>query len=153
MTAQFRISRADVPHLEKGHSNLRQHLKTQARRQNGGSQCEHVDLENVYDCHPTSRSSSWYWLFGEFTCNQHQPQRTVKQLFDVTSKLVREETEIQGISLIDWQENPWKRTTLLTCRAVKLSTAKAYVFSNSVLCLGRISENLGSAWKEKIDRL
>ena len=69
MTAQCRISRADVPHLEKGYSNLRQ-PKTQARRQNGGSQCEHVGLENVYDCHPTSRSSSWYWLFEEFTCNQ-----------------------------------------------------------------------------------
>ena len=32
---------------------------------------------------------------------KNQPLRTVKQLFDVTSKLVREQTEIQGISLID----------------------------------------------------
>ena len=36
---------------------------------------------------------------------KNQPPRTVKQLFDETSKLVREHTEIQGISLIDWQEN------------------------------------------------
>ena len=36
------------------------------------------------------------------------PQRTVKTLFDVTSKLFPEQTDIQGISLIDWQENSWK---------------------------------------------
>ena len=28
----------------------------------------------------------------------------MKQLFDVTSKLIREQTEIQGISLVNWQE-------------------------------------------------
>ena len=52
----------------------------------------------------------------------------MKQLFDVTRMLVSEQTEIQGISLIDWQGNSWKRTTLLTDRAVQLSTAKVYVF-------------------------
>ena len=79
----------------------------------------------------------------------NQPQRTVKQLFDVTRKLVKEQTKIQFISLIDLQENSWKRTTLLTDRAVQLSTAKVYVFSNSVLCMGRIRENTVSAWKER----
>ena len=55
----LRISRAVVPHLEKVHANLRQQLKRKARRQNGGPRSEHVDVENVYDCLPTSRSSSW----------------------------------------------------------------------------------------------
>ena len=49
--------------------------------------------------------------------------------------------------MINWQANYWKRTTLLTDRAVRLSTAKAYVFSDSVLCVGRISENPVKAWK------
>ena len=75
----------------------------------------------------------------------------MKQSFDVTKKLVREQKEIQGFSLINWQENSCKRTTLLTDRAVQQSTAKAYVSSDSVLCMGRISENPVSAWKEKID--
>ena len=48
-------------------------------------------------------------------------------------------------------ETSWKRTTLLTDRAVELSTAKAYVFSDPVLCMGRVSENTVSAWKWKID--
>ena len=82
----------------------------------------------------------------------NQPHRTVKQLFDGTRKLVREKTEIRGISLIYWHENSRKRTTLLTDQAVRLSTAKAYVFSDSVLCMGRISESPVSAWKEKVDR-
>ena len=53
--------------------------------------------------------------------------------------------------MINWKENLGKRTTLLIDRAVRLTTAKAYVFSDSVLCIGRISENPVSAWKEKID--
>ena len=42
-----------------------------------------------------------------------------------------------------------KRTT--ADRAVQLSTAKPSVLSNSVLCMGRISENPVSASKEEID--
>ena len=82
---------------------------------------------------------------------KNQQQRTAKQLFDVTKKLVRHHKEIQGISVIDWQQQPWKRTTLVTNRAVQLSTATAYVFSDSALCMGRVSEIPVSAWKEKID--
>ena len=45
------------------------------------------------------------------------------------------------------------RTTLLHDRAVKLSKAKVHVFSDSVLCLGKIHEHPRSieAWKEKIE--
>ena len=81
----------------------------------------------------------------------NQPQRTAKQLFDVTKKFVRDQKEIQGISLINWQHSSWKRTTLLTDQAVQLSTAKAYVFSLSGLCMGRFANTPVSAWKEKID--
>ena len=82
---------------------------------------------------------------------KNQSQRTMKQLFEVTRKLVSEQTEIQGVSLTDWQEKSWKRTTLLNDRAVQLSTAKAYVFSESVLCMGRIPDTPASAWREKVD--
>ena len=40
---------------------------------------------------------------------------------------------------------------MLTDQAVQQLTAKACVFSDSVLCMGRIIENPGKAWKEKID--
>ena len=109
-------------------------------------------MVNVYDCHSASSSSFWKRLFGKSTFYQKiKQQRTVKQLFDVTKKLVRDQKEIQGISVIDWLQFPWKRATLLTDRAVQRSKAKTNVFSDSILCMGRISENPASAWKEKID--
>ena len=82
---------------------------------------------------------------------QNRPPRIVKQRFQVTRKLVREQKEIQGISLIDWQENPLKRTTLLTDCAVELSTAKAKVFPDSVLCMGKMKQNPICTWMEKIE--
>ena len=58
---------------------------------------------------------------------KNQPQRTIKQVFDLTKKLSTDQTEIQGVSKIDWRTNAWKRTTWLTDKAVQLSTAKVYV--------------------------
>ena len=81
---------------------------------------------------------------------KNQSQRTMKQLFDVTKKLNSEQTEIHGISLINRQHKSRKRSTLLNDRAVQLSTAKVYVFSDSVLCMGRLPNKPVSAWKEKI---
>ena len=65
----LRISRASVRHLEKVYVNLRWQLKRE-HEDNGSSQCKYVDMGNVYDGHPVSRSSSWWWLFGQFTNNQ-----------------------------------------------------------------------------------
>ena len=44
----------------------------------------------------------------------------------------------------------WQRTTLLTDKAVQFATAKTFVFSESVLCMGGISSNPVKVWKEKI---
>ena len=55
----------------------------------------------------------------EFTFNQKSD--TTKQrntYFDVTKKLVKDQKEIQGISVIDWQHSSWKRAILLIDRAV-----------------------------------
>ena len=43
---------------------------------------------------------------------------------------------------------------MLSDRAVQMSTAKVYVFSDSVLCLGRIDQHSQAIdkWKEKIQR-
>ena len=44
----------------------------------------------------------------------------------------------------------WKETTLLTDRDAQLATAKTYVFSDSVLCLGGISDEPVEAWEGRI---
>ena len=60
----------------------------------------------------------------------------MKQLFNVTEKLIRDQKEISGIPKINWQQLLWQRTTLLTDKAVQFAAAKNYVFSHSVLCVG-----------------
>ena len=78
---------------------------------------------------------------------KNQSKRTLKQLFNVTGKLMKDQIEIHGVSAINWQQQTWQRTTLLTDKAVRLSNAKTYVFSDSVLCMGGIRQNPVKAWK------
>ena len=82
-----------------------------------------------------------------------QAHRTIKQFFDVSQKLITAQTETQGISKIGWYTHSWQRTILLTDKAVQLSTAKVFVFSDSVLCLGKMHQYPESivAWKKKIE--
>ena len=62
-----------------------------------------------------------------------------------------DQKEITGFPVIDWQQQMWQRTTLLTDKAVQFATAKTFVFSDSVLCLGGISPAPVRAWKDKIN--
>ena len=82
---------------------------------------------------------------------KNQTQRTIGHLFDLSQKLITDQTEIQGVSKIGWHTHPWQRTTLLTDKAVQLSTAKVYVFSDSVLCLGKMNPHPESIDMEEKD--
>ena len=123
----YRISRADVPHLEKVYSNLRQPLERKPE-----DKIEDLDVNTLlWRMFMTVTQQAAVHFGNDYLENLHstknQPQRTVKQLFDVTKKLVRDQKEIQGTSVIDMQQSSWKMTTLLTDRAVRLTTAKAFV--------------------------
>ena len=74
--------------------------------------------------------------------------KTAGQLFKATEKLVSGQTETAGISVIDFQDLRW--ISLLHCRACQYSTAKACVFSDSVLCLGTMGDDPAESWKSKI---
>ena len=89
--------------------------------------------------------------FENFRSIQNQPKRSLKQLFNATEKLITDQKEITGIPVNGWQQLMWQRTTLLTDRAIHFATAKTYVFSDSVLCMGGISSDPVTAWKEKIN--
>ena len=65
---------------------------------------------------------------------KNQALKSLKQLFQVTERLTTDQREITGLTTIDWQQTMWRETTLLTDRAVQLTTAKTYVFSDSVWC-------------------
>ena len=67
----------------------------------------------------------------------------MKQMFDISEKLITEQSdEIYGVNTINWGDSAWKHLSLIGGEeVVSLSRAKVYVFSDSVLCLGKMSEN------------
>ena len=74
-------------------------------------------------------------------CSKNQPKKSLRQFFfQVTERLTTDQTEITGLTTIDWQQPMWRETNLPTDRAVQFATATTYVFSDSVLCLGGISD-------------
>ena len=67
---------------------------------------------------------------------------TLKQMFDISAKLVAEQDEITNLETIGWEKHSWKHVSLIGDeRIINLQRAKVYVFSDSVLCLGKIHQN------------
>ena len=53
-----------------------------------------------------------------------------------------EQDEISGLETIGWENHSWKYLSLIgEERIINLQRTKVYVFSDSVLCLGKIHEN------------
>ena len=70
---------------------------------------------------------------------------TLKKMFDITAKLVGEQEEINNLDNIHWgKEIHGENCHLIGDEAViNLQRIKVYVFSDSVLCLGRIPSKSG----------
>ena len=78
---------------------------------------------------------------------------TLKQMFDVTAQLVNNQDEINGLDKIQWEKYSWTRLSLIGDETViNLQITKVYVFSDSVLCLGRVHQHPESneAWKKRV---
>ena len=67
---------------------------------------------------------------------------TMKQMFDISAKLVSEQDEIYGVKTFGWENHSWKYLSLIGDEQnINLQRTKVYVFSDSVLCLGKMDEN------------
>ena len=94
--------------------------------------------------------------FGECLCLQHWKHlySSSKQMFDISEKLIIEQSgETLGVSQISWEDSPWRQLSLVNDKEViSLSRAKVYVFSDSVLCLGKVNQNPASNtfWEEQL---
>ena len=79
---------------------------------------------------------------------------TMKQVFDISEKLISEQSdEIYGLNTINWEDSSWKHLSFFGDEEViSLPHAKVYVFSDSVLCLGKMSENPRSnyGWEDRL---
>ena len=66
----------------------------------------------------------------------------LRSLFDISQSLIlTHESEICGTSSIEWHHTLWRRSILLHDRSIELSKAKLNVWSDSVLCLGKMHEH------------
>ena len=87
------------------------------------------------------------------SCVKNSEDLKLKQMFDVTAQLVNNHEEIHGLDKIQWGKDSWKRLSLIGDETViNLQSTKVYVFSDSVLCLGRILQHPDSneAWKNRV---
>ena len=76
-------------------------------------------------------------------------------MFDISAKLGSEQDEIYGVETIGWENYSWKYLSLSDDeRVISLQRTKVYVFSDSVLCLGKIHESSQSydAWEDRLGR-
>ena len=72
-------------------------------------------------------------------------------MFDISAILVSEQEEISGLETIGWENHSWKCLSFVGDeRIINLQRTKVYVFSDSVLCLGKIQQNPESkkAWEQ-----
>ena len=78
---------------------------------------------------------------------------TLKQMYDISTRLVSEQDEISGLGTIGWENHSWKYLSLIGDeRVINLQRTKVYVFSDSVLCLGKILETSqpNDAWEQQL---
>ena len=63
-------------------------------------------------------------------------------MFEISEQLILEQSdEIFGVSQNSWENSPWKQLSLVNDEEViSLSHAKVYVFSDSVLCPGKVNQ-------------
>ena len=62
---------------------------------------------------------------------------SVGQLFNENERLIGERKVITGVSTIHFKDFTWMSTSLLCSKAYQVTNATAYVFSDSVLCVGK----------------
>ena len=105
----------------------------------------------------SSGSRSWAhgWRLASGLREERLPTTDLflKKMFDISAKLVDEQDEIFNVDKIHWENDSWKQLSLIGDETViNLQRAKVYVFSDSVLCLGRVHHHPMSneAWKERI---
>ena len=111
------------------------------------------DMENVHVCNigsPVFMGKNYLDICHSIT---NTKDLTLKQMFDISARLVSEQDEISGMETIGWENHSWKYLSLIGDeRVINLQRTKVYVFSDPVLCLGKIFETSQSndAWEERL---
>ena len=63
-------------------------------------------------------------------------------MFVISEKLVSEQEEINNVYNIHWGKNSWRQLSLIgDATVVNLQRTEVYVFSDSVLCFGKVHQH------------
>ena len=84
---------------------------------------------------------------------QNEEKITLKQMFDITAQTINNDEEVYCLDKIEYQRNTWTQLSLINDPVViGLQSAKVYVFSDSVLCLGKVLQHpeCNEAWKNRV---
>ena len=84
---------------------------------------------------------------------KNQESLKLKQMFDVTAQIVHNEEEISGLDKILYQKNSWTQLSLINDSVIiNLQSTRVYVFSDSMLCLGKVLQHpeCNEAWKNRV---
>ena len=100
----------------------------------------------IWEMFMTVTMSSATFMVKNFQDNQNSivntTDLTLKKMFDISAKLVGEQDEISNVDTIHWEKHSWKYLSLIDDEtSINLQRAKVYVFSDSVLCLGKIHQH------------
>ena len=131
------------------------------KRQNQSSKDAAKDSDKhsvIWRMFTSSTLQASVFMVKNYSDNLHSIENTedltMKQMFDISEKLVTEQSdEIFGISTIKWKHSSWKYLSLVGDeQVISLLHTKVYVFSDSVLCLGKVNENPKSniAWEDRL---
>ena len=112
-------------------------------------------MANVYVFYIASICIHGEELLRQFAFHQKlQKISQWKHMFDISEKLISEQSdEIYGVKTINWEDSAWKHLSLVGGeKVISLLHTKVYVFSDSVLCLGKMNENpqSNSAWEDRL---
>ena len=99
-------------------------------------------MRNVYVCNNGIGSIHVKNYLNNCHSIENTNDLTLKQMFDTPTRLVSEQDEISGLETIGWENHSWKYLSLIGDeRVINLQRTKIYVFSDSVLCPGKVFEN------------
>ena len=107
----------------------------------------------------SSTLQSSVFMVKNYSDNWHSIKNTkdltMKQMFGISEKLVSEQSdEIFGVKTMNWESSSWKYLSLIGDeQIISLQRTKVYVFSDSVLYLGKMNENPRSniAWGQRLE--
>ena len=110
-------------------------------------------MENVYGYNIECSDIYGKEFFNHAECCQESRKSYIEQMFDVTAQIVHNEEEIYCMDKILYQKNSWTQLSLINDPVIiNLQSTKVYVFSDSVLCLGKVLQHpeCNEAWKNRV---